>query len=616
MHGAGVAFDAHANLGSLREALSLGERAPESGTVLLACGLDGDDDAAAGGAVPASESAFADPAKVQAPASGPVERVLALVQEWLADEQFGNLRLTLITEGAVGAAAGEGLDGLACAPVGAGALRGGGGPRTVRVDRRGWRGAFLERPRSGTGHRRVAARDPRGRGPCARLVRADVGRGDGSEGPEGGSDGENTRFDPVGTVLVTGGTGVLGGLVARHLVVGHGVRRLLLASRSGEGAEGVGELRGELESLGAVVEVVACDVGVRGELEGLLGSIDVAHPLCGVVHAAGVLDDGVIGALTGERLREVLAAKADAAWYLHELTQHLDLGLFVLFSSAAGVFGSPGQGSYAAANAFLDGLAAYRRARGLCGVSLAWGLWEQATGLTGGLRESDLARMARGGMRVLSDEEGLRLFDRALGVGESLLLPVPLEMSALRAQARAGVLPALFGGLVRMPARRVGGGSLARRLAAVPEGEREGVVLELVRAQAASVLGHSSGEMVDVLRPFKELGFDSLTAVELRNRLNAATGLRLAATLVFDYPTVAAVAAHILGEFAGSRGGVAAVAGVSARALDEPLAIVGMSCRYPGGVCSPEALWDLVAGGRRCDRGVPVRSWVGSGGSV
>ena len=356
-------------------------------------------------------------------------------------------------------------------------------------------------------------------------------------------------------------------------------------------------MRAELEGLGAVVRVAACDVSVRGELEGLLESVEVEHPLCGVVHAAGVLDDGVIGGLTGERLREVLAAKADAAWYLHELTERMDLSMFVLFSSAAGVFGSPGQGSYAAANAFLDGLAGYRRARGLPGVSLAWGLWEQASGLTGGLRELDLARLARSGMRPLSSEEGLRLFDSALRVGESLVVPVPLELSALRAQARAGVLPAFFGDLVSV--RRPGGvagGSLARRLAGVPEGERERVVLELVKMQVAGVLGHGSEESIDAGRPFKDLGFDSLTAVELRNRLNVTTGLRLPVTLVFDYPTASAVARYIVGEFAGSQAGCT-VARASARVLDEPVAIVGMSCRFPGGVSSPEGLWELVAAG-------------------
>ncbi len=364
--------------------------------------------------------------------------------------------------------------------------------------------------------------------------------------------------DPEGTVLVTGGTGLLGGLVARHLVVEHGVRHLLLAGRRGEDAEGVGELRAELEGLGAVVAVRACDVSVRDQLEELLGSIAVEHPLCGVVHAAGILDDGVIGSLTAERMRAVMAPKVDAAWYLHALTKQMDLGMFVLFSSAAGVFGSPGQGSYAAANAYLDALAAHRRAQGLPGVSLAWGLWEQASGLTGKLSESDLSRMARAGMRALSNEAGLRLFDDALRMSDTLMLPVPLELAALRAQARAGVLPELFGDLVTIPARRVDAaqvGSLARRLASTPEHEHEKIVLEIIRAEVATVLGHATPETIDSRRTFKELGFDSLTAVELRNRLNTAAGLRLPATLVFDYPTISAVAAQLLSELGRDRTG-------------------------------------------------------------
>jgi polyketide synthase 12 len=358
-----------------------------------------------------------------------------------------------------------------------------------------------------------------------------------------------------GTVLVTGGTGVLGGLVARHLVVGRGVGRLLLVSRSGEGAEGVGELRAELEALGAVVGVVACDVSDREQLRGVIESVGEEYPLCGVVHAAGVLDDGVVGSLTVERLDGVLRAKADAAWFLHELTEHLDLSMFVLFSSAAAAFGSPGQGNYAAANAFLDSLAAFRRARGLAGSSLAWGLWEQTGGMTGGLSEADVSRLERSGLRAIPADEGLALFDGALDVGEALMLPVPLDLGVLRAQARMGVLPALFGGLVSVPARRRssdGGRSLARRLVGTPEGEREGVVLELVRAQVATVLGHASPEAIDTQQSFKDLGFDSLTAVELRNRLNAATGLRLPATLVFDYPNTTTVVSYILQAVAGA----------------------------------------------------------------
>ncbi len=359
-------------------------------------------------------------------------------------------------------------------------------------------------------------------------------------------------IDPQGTVLLTGATGTLGALVARHLVTRHGARHLLLASRRGPDAEGAAELQAELESLGANVRIAACDVSRREALQALLDSIVAEHPLDAVVHTAGVLDDGVIGSLTAQRMDGVLAPKADAAFHLHELTEHMDLSMFVLFSSGAGVLGSPGQGNYAAANAFLDALAAHRRALGLAGSSMAWGLWEEASGMTGGLSESDISRMTRSGVLALSSERGLELFDGALGAGEALMLPVPLDLQTLRAQARIGALPAMLAGLVRVPKHRSSeqGASLARRLTTMPEAEREGAVLEIVRGQVAVVLGHASAEAIPEQRAFKDLGFDSLAAVELRNRLSTATGLRLLATLVFDYPTPAALAGYLLGELA------------------------------------------------------------------
>jgi len=222
----------------------------------------------------------------------------------------------------------------------------------------------------------------------------------------------------------------------------------------------------------------------------------------------------------------VLDAKADAAWHLHELTKDLDLQAFVLFSSAAGTIGSPGQGNYAAANAFLDALAAHRCARGLPGISMAWGLWEKASAMTGGLSETDRSRMARSGLHALSSEQGLELFDGALGRERGVHARGFAGPRALRAQARMGVLPPLLSGLVRVPRRRSNeqAGSLARRLASTPQSEREPVALQIVRAQVAAVLGHASPEAVDEQRAFKELGFDSLAAVELRNRLNTVTG--------------------------------------------------------------------------------------------
>ncbi len=308
----------------------------------------------------------------------------------------------------------------------------------------------------------------------------------------------------------------------------------------------------------------------------------------------------------------VTAAKVDGGWYLHELTEGMGLELFVLFSSMAGVFGGPGQGGYAAGNAFLDALAAYRRGRGLAGVSLAWGLWG-GVGMGRGLGELDMRRMAgSGAFGVVSGEQGLELLEPALATGRALVVPVPFDRGVLRREARAGEVPGLLQGLagvVRAGAPHAharASGSLAARLAGLDEGERLRVVLDAVRGLAAGVLGHSSPDAVDPDAVFRDLGFDSLAAVELRNRLAASAGLRLAATVVFDHPTVRELADYVLGELveAGllrSEGRGVRARGVAvaprARVVDEPVVVVGMSCRFPGGVRSPQELWELVAAG-------------------
>ncbi|MEV4503455.1 SDR family NAD(P)-dependent oxidoreductase [Streptomyces klenkii] len=403
--------------------------------------------------------------------------------------------------------------------------------------------------------------------------------------------------DSLGTVLLTGASGALGGTLARHLVTRHGVRRLLLVSRRGADAPGAAALGAELAALGAEATWAACDIADRAALAALLA----AGPVDTVVHTAGVLDDGVIAALTPERLDAVLKPKADAVLNLHELTG--EGTTFVLFSSAAGVFGNPGQGNYAAANAFLDAFARHRRAQGLPTISLAWGLWEQEGAMADALDEAGRTRMARSGVLPLSTEDGLRLFDAALASDEPVLVPVRLDTTALRNQA-PGTVPALLRGLVRVTtrgtARRATAGSLADRLAGLAPDERDEAVLDLVRSEVAAVLGHASPRAVRPAHAFQDLGFDSLTAVELRNRLSTATGLRLPATLVFDHPTPAALARHIGTELLGDA--PAATAAVTAPRTaatdDEPIAIVGMSCRLPGGVRSPEDLWRLVASGR------------------
>ena len=325
-------------------------------------------------------------------------------------------------------------------------------------------------------------------------------------------------------------------------------------------------------------------------------------PLTGVVHAAGVLDDGVIGSLTPARVDAVMRPKADAAWHLHQLTADADLELFVLFSSAAGVLGLAGQGNYAAGNAFLDGLAAARRAAGLPAVSLAWGLWADASAMTGHLGTGDRARMTRGGMTPLSEREGLALLDAALARDEALLVPARLRVPAGQAPPLWRELGPATPERARERARSPHAGGPARLAA---------TALDLVRGHAAAVIGHAAADAIEPDRAFKKLGFDSLTAVELRNRLNAATGLRLPATLIFDYPTPAALAAFLRAELAGDQDQPPGPAPAPRpAAVDEPVAIVGMGCRFPGGVRDPEGLWDLVAaGGDAAGRFPADRGW-------
>ncbi|MGW0964599.1 SDR family NAD(P)-dependent oxidoreductase, partial [Streptomyces gelaticus] len=427
-------------------------------------------------------------------------------------------------------------------------------------------------------------------------------------------------LDPEGTVLITGGTGTLGGELARHLVAECGVRHLVLTSRGGPAAAGAAELEAGLRALGAQVRVAACDAADREALAEVLAAIPAAHPLTGVVHAAGVLDDGIVPLLTPERVDRVLRPKVDAAVNLDELTRDRDLAMFVVFSSAASVFGSAGQGNYAAANAFLEALVQRRRVRGLAGQALAWGLWSQRSGMTGHLGDTEIQRLYRTGLRLLETEQGMRLFDASVALDEPLLVPHPMDLSVLRGQGEA--VPVLLRGLVRARVRRTveargdvpGGSALVQRLAALDETGRRELLLELVRANAASVLGHAGGAAVGAELAFKELGFDSLTAVELRNLLTSATGLKLPATLVFDYPTPAALADHLKTELVGGLSGIKPASAVtrSARTAtdDDPIAIVSMSCRFPGGADSPENLWQLVTSGGDAMSDFPTdRGW-------
>ncbi|WP_432123355.1 SDR family NAD(P)-dependent oxidoreductase [Streptomyces sp. S1] len=544
-------------------------------------------------------------------------RALELVQEWLADERFEASTLAVLTRGAVAHGDG-GADDPAPAAVW-GLLRSAqteNPGRFVLVDLDGTEESGAALPAvPGSGEAQLAVRD--GELYAPRLTRAAAPA---SEEPA------SSPFSarPEGTVLVTGGTGGLGALLARHLVTEHGVRHLLLVSRRGAQAPGAEETAAELTGLGAHVTLAACDVADRHALGGLLAGIPDAHPLTGVVHTAGVLDDGVAHSLTADQVDRVLRPKVDAAWHLHELTAGLDLSAFVLYSSISGLIGAAGQGNYAAANTFLDALAHHRRARGLNAVALAWGLWAQGGGMADTLDAGDMARMARAGVAPLERADGLALFDLSVAEPASaLLVPMNLDAAQLRAQAERDEVHPLLRGLAPRTDRRTRGAargsaataSLRQRLAGLGTADRSRVLAEVVGAQVAAVLGHGDRTAVNPERAFKELGFDSLTSVELRNRLNTATGLRLSSTLVFDYPTPGALIDHLAEELSGEDGGGApagaAATGVSGAAADEPLAIVGMACRFPGGVASPEDLWRLVAEGTDAISGLPEnRGWA------
>ncbi|MGW5724146.1 type I polyketide synthase [Amycolatopsis sp. NPDC003865] len=404
---------------------------------------------------------------------------------------------------------------------------------------------------------------------------------------------------PSGTVLVTGGTGALGRHVARWLA-GAGAEHLVLTSRRGPAAPGATELRAELTALGARVDVLACDLTDRAALA---ATLDTVGPLTAVVHTAGVLTDGVLEALTPARLAAVVDAKAVAARNLHDLTAGHPLAAFVLFSSCAGTFGAAGQGNYAAANAFLDALAEQRRAHGLVATSIAWGPWADGGMATTAAAEEHLGRT---GLVPLRPDRGIAALRAAVESGGAAVTVADVDWDRFAAALTAHRPSPLLAGLPEVrPAAATD--SLGSRLANLSTVDAERLLLKVVREQVAFALGHRSADDVPAGRTFKELGFDSLTAVELRNRLGTATGLRLPATLAFDYPTATALAAYLRAELLGA---VDEAPVAAAKDTDEPIAIVGMSCRFPGGVGNPDELWALLAEGRDAVTEFPAdRGW-------
>ena len=467
--------------------------------------------------------------------------LMAALQAWTAEERMAGVRLVVLTSGAVAAGDADTLPHLAHA-ASWGLVR---TARSEHADR--WLGlldveadtapATLAAALAASDEPEAALRA--GARLVPRLVRVAGGP------PDSGREG----LDTEGTVLITGGTGGLGALVARHLVEGHGVRHLLLTSRRGLEAPGAADLATALGALGASVTIAACDVADRSALAAVLAAVSAERPVTAVFHTAGVLDDGVLSALTPERLAAVLRPKVDGAWNLHALTKDLGLSKFVLFSSASGLLGTPGQGSYAAANTWLDGLAAHRHAQGLAATSLAWGAWAEA-GMAAGLSSADRSRLGRHGVRFMASASGLRRLDEALGRAEALLAPIDLDIPLLKRTAESAAVPVLLRALVRPPISRaleaIGARTLEQRLSGLADAQRERAVVDLVRAEVAGVLGFTGPEAVAPDRPLQELGLDSLMAMELRNRLATLAGTKLRATVVFDHPTPRALGQMLL----------------------------------------------------------------------
>ncbi|MEU1603725.1 type I polyketide synthase, partial [Micromonospora matsumotoense] len=516
-------------------------------------------------------------------------RALRLVQDWLADPALLDARLAVVTRHAVSTGPGEGVGDLDAAPVW-GLLRSAQAEhpgRFVLVDLDD-RGDGLLGAALATGEPQVAVRAGQLRVPRLTAL-AGTGPTPPAPFPHAG-----------GTVWIVGGTGGLGALLARHLVTTHGVRSLVLSSRRGPDSPGAAELSAALTTAGAEVRIVAADATDRDHLIRVRDDIPADRPLTAIVHTAGVLADATVEALTPDGIDTVLRPKVAAARHLHELTREQPVAL-VLFSSVSGLLGTPGQANYAAANTYLDALAAHRRAAGAPAVSLAWGLWDASAGMGARLTDADVGRWARAGVTPLSPDSGLALFDAAMARTDHALL-VPAGIVARAHGVAEDTVAAVLRGRTRpgQPARRpaatAGGAAqgLAAEITALAEADRQPRVRELVRQLTATALGHTDGSRIDPDRPFKELGLDSLGSVELRNQLGNATQLRLPATVVFDHPSVGALTRHLLDRLTNTTTNTTAVSNTTTHPTDEPIAIIGMGCHYPGNVNTPDELWHLI----------------------
>ena len=539
--------------------------------------------------------------------------VLLGLQTWLTAPSLIGTELVLVTQDALSCRAADAVKGLVTAPIW-------GLARSARREHPARRLRLLDVAADSSpaalwdalaiaGEPELALRDGSAHAPC--LVRAGP--------PAAPAVPRSPGLRPTDTVLITGGTGELGSLLARHLVRAHGMRRLLLVSRRGRMAPGTDELITAMADAGAQLSVADSDLADPQALTTLLDAIPAAAPLRAVFHCAGVLDDGTLENLAPAQLTRVLAAKVDTAWQLHRQTRGRDLAAFVLFSSATGVLGAAGQGNYAAASALLDALAAHRRALGLPAQSLAWGPWQPTgRGMTAGLSAADLLRIERQGITPLTVAQGLALLDAALARPEAVLVPIALDPARLAVASRRAVetLPPLLRELVRQTLSVVPAAAAVApeptwpaRLLPLSGSERRLALLQLAAAEAVTVLGLKEGTAIAPDQPLIQLGMDSLLAVELRNRLAARLGAVLPSTLVFDHPTLERLAAALVVQVLGEATPAPPARPTAAATREEPIAIVAMACRLPGGISSPADLWQRLDGGADAITPFPTDRW-------
>ncbi|HRI69317.1 MAG TPA: type I polyketide synthase, partial [Polyangium sp.] len=532
-------------------------------------------------------------------------RTLALLQEWLADERFESSQLVFVTRNAVATIETEGVGELAHVPIW-GLVRCAQAENPDRsillVDIDDTDASFLALSRAIATHEpQVAIRQGALFSP--RLVPATAL--------------PNSVFpvDSRGTVLITGGMGPLGRLLAKHLATRHGVLRMLLTSRQGPNAPGADDFRRQMEEIGVKLTISSCDVADPSALRKLLESIPKEHPLVGLVHTAAVLDDGTIRALTPEQVARALRPKVDAAVLLDELTRDMNLSFFILYSSLAGVVGGPGQGSYAAGNAFLDALAISRRVRGLPAVAIAWGSWGEAGMLTR-LSDADRVRMRRAGVVPLSSNEGLDLFEMAIRSSSAAVVAARFDLEVLR--ERTDVLSPMLSTLLpaktknRTTTRRASapGATILAQLRGLSKENQARVILDMVRAETAAVLGHSDVARIPADAGFMNLGLDSLTSIELRRRLQQITGLPLPATIAFDHPSPGHIATFLLDKLAPDAQRESAMVHAPRRGeKDESIAIVGIALNLPGGAKNLDELWSVLANSLDAVRPVPAHRW-------